>query len=318
MLARAVDELPVGEHWRYEPKWDGFRCIAARDLRTSLSARSGGRLDGRFAELHDAVRLAIPPDTALDGEIVRWSGERLDFDALLRRNAADTRRAKRLAQEEPCHLVVFDLLREKGTDLTRRPLSYRRGRLEELFAWLVEPRLMLGWQTRDSGEAMRWYEEMAGVGVEGLIVKDERRTYRAGRRDWLKFKRRVTTEAIVGGAVTRPDDPRMLVLGRYDDAGELRIAGQTVELTREQRDEIAPRLRGAGDDHPWPSTLASSWGTRERLEYRRVEPTVVVEIQPDASITGTRWRNPVRLTRVRPDLTPGDVPLGLDLEKDSG
>ncbi|MFC3997534.1 ATP-dependent DNA ligase [Nocardiopsis sediminis] len=314
MLARAVDEFPTGEHWRYEPKWDGFRCIASRDLRTSLSAKSGARLDGHFPELHEAVRLAAPPDTTIDGEIVRWSGEKLDFDALLRRNSASTGRAKHLAEEEPCHLIVFDLLREKGADLTRRPLSYRRERLEEMFAWIVEPLLMLGWQTSSADEAMQWYEEMAGIGVEGLVVKDERRVYRAGRRDWLKFKRRVTTEAIVGGAVPRPDEPRMLVLGRYDDAGELRVAGQTVELTPAQRDEIAPLLQRAGDDHPWPATLAPARGGRERLEYRRVEPTVVVEIQPDTSTTGVRWRNPVRLTRARPDLRPAEVPRGLDLE----
>ncbi|MFC4563288.1 hypothetical protein ACFO4E_15605 [Nocardiopsis mangrovi] len=117
----------------------------------------------------------------LDGEIVRWSGDRLDFDALLRRDIVGPRRSKRLADEEPCHLVVFDLLRDEDVDMTRSPLADRRELLEEALAWISEPHLMLGRQTRGRDETLQWYEEMPQLGVEDLVVKDERRTYRPRR-----------------------------------------------------------------------------------------------------------------------------------------
>ncbi|MFC3994349.1 ATP-dependent DNA ligase [Nocardiopsis sediminis] len=316
MLARTVETLPEGVHWRYEPKWDGFRAIAERDGgRIRISSRSGRRLDARFPEVAGSLLAALPDATTLDGEIVRWSGEGLDFDALQRRNRASLSTAERLADEEPAHFIAFDLLRLTGADLTQSALAHRRDRLEKLFAGVHDPRLMLGWQTSRAIVARQWFDGLSGVGLEGLMVKDARRAYAPGRRDWLKFKRRITTEAIVGGVIGRTDRPSALILGRPDPAsGQLRIAGRTAELTRAQQDGLSGLLREAGDDHPWPRRLAPAWGTGEPVVYVRVEPEVVVEVEPDPAVSAGRWRHVVPYLRPRSDVGPADVPTGLDLE----
>jgi ATP-dependent DNA ligase len=315
MLAKAVDAFPEGPDLVWEPKWDGFRCLAHRDGRTALTSKSGSRMDARWPELHDAVRDTIPEGTILDGEIVRWADGRLDFDALLRRNGASGRTARRLAAEEPCHLIVFDLLRLDGRDLTRHPLASRRAQLEELWLTVSNPHLMLGWQTASRDVALTWWEEMTSVGVEGLVAKDSRRSYRPGKRDWLKYKHRVTTEAIIGGTIGPPERPRALILGRRDpDTGELRVAGRTTDLSPRLQHELEDLLHASGADHPWGPTLAPRWGETQRIHYTRVRPEVVVEIQPDTATVAGRWRHPVRAIRPRTDLRPQDVPLGLDLE----
>ncbi|MDT0302885.1 ATP-dependent DNA ligase [Streptomonospora wellingtoniae] len=311
MLARATDTLPEGPHWRYEPKWDGFRAIAEINGRVAISSRSGARLDRKFPEIADALA-AIPGGATLDGEIVRWGG-RLDFDALLRRNRASARTAPGLARAEPCHFIVFDLLRHNGRDLTRRPLDQRRAALADLLDGIDDPTLMLSWQTPDVDEAMDWWSGLADVGVEGLVAKDGRSRYRPGNRGWLKYKRRTTTDAIIGGIIGKTHSPRTLILGRYDPDGRLRIAGRTTDLTRAQQEAIANAgLQKAAAGHPWPATLAPRWGSRDRIAYTRVEPTIVVEVEPDTATTGHTWRHAVRYRRPRPDLTPTDVPTGLD------
>ncbi|MFC7327072.1 ATP-dependent DNA ligase [Marinactinospora rubrisoli] len=318
MLARTVDRLPTGDECVYEPKWDGFRAIADhRGGRVLLTSRSGRRLDARFPEVADAVADQIPPGTMLDGEIVRWSGDRLDFDALQRRNRASTRTARPLARSEPCHYIVFDLLRLEGADLTRRSLERRREALERLFEDVDQPSLLtLGWQTTDPETARDWYDTLPEVGVEGLVIKDARRSYRPGRRDWEKFKHRLTTEAIVAGTIGPPDQPRELLLGRFDSrTGDLRVAGHTTELTKRQSDDLGGLLHRAAGDHPWPRRLAPRWGGKDPIAYVQVEPEVVVEVQVDAASSAEQWRHVVRYMRVRAELSPADVPLDLDLEK---
>lgn len=316
MLARTTDTLPEGPAWRYEPKWDGFRALAEVDGHVVISSRSGSRLDQRFPEVAAAVRSALPPGAVVDGEIVRWAPEgRLDFDALLRRNRASIRTAPALARTEPCHYIVFDLLHDGGHDLTRRPLDQRRAMLADLLAGIDDPTLMLSWHTADIDEAMDWWSGLADAGVEGLVCKDGRSRYRPGHRGWLKYKRRTTTDAIVGGIIGKTHSPRSLILGRYDTDGRLRIAGRTTDLSRRQQEELAEHgLHKASAGHPWPATLAPRWGSRERIAYTRVEPTIVVEVEPDTATTGTAWRHPVRYRRPRPDRTPEDVPTGLDTE----
>ncbi|MBV2363360.1 ATP-dependent DNA ligase [Streptomonospora nanhaiensis] len=317
MLARTVSRLPEGPRWRYEPKWDGYRAIAERGAeRTLLTSRAGNSFTATFPEVAAAVHEALPPGTAVDGEIVRWSPEgRLDFDAVQRRGRSGPAAARRLARTEPCHYVVFDLLREKGADVAARPLDERRGRLAALFREAAQPVLMLGWHTASLEVARQWYEEMPAVGVEGLVVKDGRAPYRPGRREWQKYKRRVTTEAVVGGVTGSPEHPGQLVLGRRDSAtGELRIVGRTAELSRTERAAVAPLLRAAEGDHPWPAVLPASWGSHRSREYTRVVPEAVVEVAPDTAVSAGRWRHVVRYVRPRPDLDAADVPADLDIE----
>jgi ATP-dependent DNA ligase len=320
MLARTSDHLPEGPDWVYEPKWDGFRALAETGHgRAVLASRSGKRLDPKFPEVAEALAGALPDDTLLDGEIVRWGGADgeggLDFDALQRRNRASTRAARGLAATEPCHYIAFDALRVAGADLARRSLAHRRARLKELFDGVDDPRLMLGWQTADVRTAREWFDGLAAVGVEGLVAKDARRAYRPGHRDWLKYKHRVTTEAVVGGVIGQPERPRALILGRRDpETGDLRIAGRTAELRADQQDALAGLLRAADDDHPWPRRLATAWGGGEPVAYVRVEPELVVEVAPDPAVSAGRWRHVVPYIRPRSDVHPHDVPTGLDLE----
>jgi len=315
MLAATVDRLPTGDGLLYEPKWDGFRCVGSTGP-VRMASKSGRPLFSRFPEIGDALADRMPAGVTLDGEIVRWSDEgRLDFAALLRRNSASPRRARQLSRTEPCHYVVFDLLELGGQDLARRSLSHRREELERLMAAVVQPSpLTLGWQTDNAEVAAQWWEEMPAVGVEGVVIKDGRRSYRPGRRDWRKLKHEVTTEAIVGGCVGHAHTPRALVLGRVDSAtGELRMAGRTKDLSYADAEELGQVLVKAGADHPWPRTLSAAWG-HERQTYTQLAPDVVVEVAPDTAQASGRWRHLIRYVRMRTDLAPDDVPHDLDLE----
>ncbi|RNL85088.1 ATP-dependent DNA ligase [Halostreptopolyspora alba] len=317
MLARTVHTLPEGPEWRYEPKWDGFRAIANRENgRTVVTSRSGRRLDTRFPEIAEAVSGLLPDGTSVDGEIVRWSGEGLEFGPLQRRTRATVRRARQLATMEPCHLVVFDVLRREGADLARQGLQDRREELERMFGEVSGPvPVMLGWQTTDPEEARTWFEDLVAVGIEGLIIKDARGTYQPGCRDWMKLKHRTTTEAVVGGVGGRVTSPDSLVLGRHDpDTGELRIVGRTTELTRAERRELAGLLSEAGEEHPWPVRLPARWGDNDPAEMVRVRPELVVEVETDTETVAERWRHVVRYVRPRTELDPRDVPTGLDVE----
>lgn len=314
MLATAVDRLPVGESMLYEPKWDGFRCLAETGP-VRMTSRNGKPLNHRFPEVAVALE-GLPDGVLLDGEIIRWADDgRLDFGALLERNAASARHARTLARSHPCHLVVFDLLTVGVRDIAHRALAHRRAELELLMRDIVRPSpVTLGWQTDNPEVAMQWWAEMPSVGVEGVVIKDARRSYRPGRRGWRKYKHRVTTEAIVGGVIGRADAPRSLILGRVESgSGELRIAGHSTELGSEQSEEIAEHLVKT-DDHPWPRTLAPGWGESDRRRYTQVVPEVVVEVAPDSAVISGRWRHAVRYLRLRTDMTPRDVPVGLDTE----
>lgn len=307
----------VGEALVYEPKWDGYRAIAHTGP-VRIESRAERRLDSKWPEVAGALSRQIPPDTTLDGEIVRWSEEgRLDFEALQHRNRAGTSAARRMAGAEPCHYVVFDLLEVEGTDISRRSLRYRRQELEELMRFVEQPSpLTLGWQTDDPETARRWYEEMPVVGVEGLVVKDLRRAYRPGHRGWWKYKYRATTETIVGGVIGHAGSPQALILGRrHPQFGDLRIVGRTQDLTPDQEIELGDLLRKAGSDHPWPATLPTTWGAESRHGFTRVEPEVVVEIEPDAATSNGKWRHLVPLIRVRGDLSPDQVPHGLEIQE---
>ncbi|WP_184583622.1 ATP-dependent DNA ligase [Lipingzhangella halophila] len=317
MLARTVQTLPEGPEWRYEPKWDGFRAIVDRDNgRTVVNSRSGRRLDPRFPEIAEAVSALLPNGSSVDGEIVRWSGEGLEFEPLQRRNRSTVWDARRLAASEPCYFVAFDLLRWRGADLAGYVLEERREGLERLFDERAAPLpVMLGWQTDDPEEARGWFGDLVAVGIEGLVIKDARTTYRPGRREWMKLKHRTTTEAIVGGVGGRPGRPEFLVLGRFDpETRELRIVGRTSELTRAEQRELAGLLSEAGGGHPWPVQLPTSWGRDDSAEMVRVRPEVVVEVELDAAVTAGRWRHVVRYIRPRTELTPYEVPTGLGVE----
>ncbi|GAB3764670.1 ATP-dependent DNA ligase [Microlunatus parietis] len=325
MLATLTDRLPTGPGWLFEPKWDGFRAIASVDQpgSASLHSRRGTDLRDAFPEVAAAVARALPTGTVVDGEIVRWAPDgRLDFEALQRRNRSAGRGARELARTEPCHLIIFDLLRAEEEDLTGRPLTERRALLERL---LGEPdpgdQLVLGLQTDDVSTAEVWLDALAQVGVEGIIAKRAAGSYRPGARGWSKIKRYATTEVIIGGVTGSLDQPESLVVGRiHTTDGQLHVAGRTTELSPAAAGQIAAVITPVDDDHPWPEVLPPSWHDREPRPYHRVKPEVVAEIRVDVATSNGaagevgHWRHRLRHLRLRPDLTAADVPTDLDLE----
>ncbi|MFI7643406.1 RNA ligase family protein [Nonomuraea sp. NPDC049400] len=323
MLARTVASFPPGEPgtWAYEPKLDGFRCLAFvdTDRGVHLQSRRGARFNEIFPEIAWAVHQHLPARTTVDGEIVRWSSSgKLDFPALHRRNVAGRRRAADLARTDCCHYVIFDLIRLHGQDVTALPLFERRALLEELFAPIPAAGVLaLGMQTTREAEARAWYESMHRVGVEGLVIKPVRSLYETGVRGWLKLKYKISAECVVGGYVGLPRRPSGLILGRHDLTGRLRVVGRTTRLTAQAAAEIATLLTPADDGHPWPATLHPGWagspyGQRGPLSYTRVQPDLVVEVLIDTATDLGKHRHPVRYLRPRADLDPAHVIAGHD------
>lgn len=321
-IDRIPEELACSGGCRYEPKFDGFRCIAHVNEHggVHLWSRRLKRLNDAFPEITLAVSDTLPAGTVVDGEIVRWGRDgRLDFSALQRRHVTGRRRAH-LAITEPCHYVVFDVLETAGRDLRPAPLSERRAELEHLLGSVpATSRVVLCPQLRDVGEARLWFEILVAQGVEGLVVKAADGPYREGRRGWWKVRHRTTTEAIVGGITGTLAEPKTLLLGRYSPNGRLHVVARSTPLPAPARDQLAAVVRQAGNDHPWPPVLPAGWagglpGTGEPVQYTRVVPDVVIEISADAAVEHGRWRHPVRYVRTRADLAPDDVPTGLDLE----
>ncbi|HLT62700.1 MAG TPA: ATP-dependent DNA ligase, partial [Microlunatus sp.] len=259
MLAGLTDRLPVGRGWRYEPKWDGFRCLAAVDRsgRVILSSRRGTDLTLAFPDVAAAVANVLPAGTLVDGELVRWGADgRLDFEALQRRNRSAGRGARELARTEPCHLIVFDVLAtaEHG-DTTGRPLTERRELLERLLADAesTEPAVVLGMQTDDVEVAEMWLEALGKVGVEGIVAKRPTGHYRPGARGWSKIKNYATTDVIIGGVTGPIERPESLVVGRiHRDDGRLHLAGRTTDLNPAAAEQVARMIEVAGAEHPWP------------------------------------------------------------------
>ncbi|GGJ89709.1 ATP-dependent DNA ligase [Pilimelia anulata] len=318
MLADAVERLPSGERWIFEPKWDGFRGILFHlPEGTRLQSRSGKALGPYFPEILRAGRW-LPVGTVLDGELIVWREHgRTSFAALQRRLSAG-RQVMRLAREYPAHLVVFDLLADADGPWLDQPLRLRRTRLVELLAG-APPELVLCPQTTDVEEAREWMRTWTAAGVEGVVAKRADRPYRPGRRGWRKLRVRHTVEAIIGGVTGTLSHPEALLLGRHDADGRLHYVGRTGPLTDAHRGELRAVLtragpaRGGGTDHPWPQPLPATWtGQLDRaqpLTYVQVQPTVVAEVAVDAAYEHRRWRHIARYVRCRFDLSVYDTPL---------
>ncbi|PZG36361.1 ATP-dependent DNA ligase [Spongiactinospora gelatinilytica] len=318
MLARSITAFPQAcpGTLAYEPKLDGFRCLAVLtgDHTVRLQSRRGARLNDAFPEVAAAIAAHVPPHTVLDGEIVCWAPTgRLDFGALQRRNTAGHRQAALLARSAPCHYAAFDLLRGDGLDVRDRPLSVRRAMLEELFAALPSAGVLaLGMHTRQEDTARGWYASMHVAGVEGLVIKPVGSRYQGGVRGWMKLKYRSSAEAVAGGFTGPARRPETLLLGRFDEQGRLRVVGRTTRLGGRAAAEIAPLLTPALGAHPWPVPLPPGWaggpyGRRDPIAYTRIRPELVVEILADTARDKGRHRHPVRLLRPRPDLDPAHV-----------
>jgi len=303
----AANALPGG--CLYEPKWDGYRLVVVRTGRsTRVWSKQGRDLTDRFPDIAAAALAQLPAGTVLDGEVVIWNVNRLDFGLLQRRMVTAPGRIPSLVAATPANYVAFDLLAAGGADLRGQRLSRRRAELERL-AQQWAPPLQLCPATTDPAEARRWFDDFRAAGVEGLVAKGAGTRYAPGRRDWLKVKSWETTEVLAGGVIGDLDRPSQLVAGRYRD-GELVVVGRTSPLTPAQAAELAAVLRPAGPEHPWPDRIGTGrfGGGRLSVPLTRVEPDVVVEVSADAALQAGVFRHPLRYLRVRPDLEPDDLP----------
>ncbi|MCA0146977.1 ATP-dependent DNA ligase [Blastococcus sp. LR1] len=311
-LAKPVREIPrpaaLAGGCRYEPKWDGYRLVIVRGRSsTRLWSKQGRDLTDRFPDVAAAALAQVPAGAVVDGEVVIWNGERLDFGLLQRRMVTAAGRIAAQVSAAPASYVAFDLLAAGGEDLRGRAFTRRRAALEEL-AGRWAPPMQLSPVTADPAEAEQWFTDFRPAGVEGLVVKGASTRYAPGRRDWLKVKSWESTEVLAGGVIGPIERPSQLVAGRYRD-GELVVVGRTSPLSPAQSAELAGVLRPADDDHPWPDRIGTGrfGGGRLSVPLTRVDPTAVVEVSADAALQAGVFRHPLRFVRVRPDLLPEDL-----------
>ena len=317
MEARSVDEIPVGDQWQYEPKWDGFRCLAFRDgSRLELQSKAGQPLTRYFPELAASLLKLAAKKFVLDGEIVVPVAGRLSFDELLMRIHPAASRVKKLAAEFPAMLIVFDLLAdEHGRSLADKPLAERRKRLERFAAryFAGHDAIRLSPATTRLATAKQWFRKTGGD-LDGIIVKRLDMMYRSGGRDaMLKIKHRRTADCVVGGFRYAEGKKVIgsLLLGLYDDAGLLHHVGFTSSFKAADRKQITKRVEqliappgftGRAPGGP------SRWSTKRSTQWQPLKPKLVVEVEYD-HFTGDRFRHGTQLVRWRPDKAPRQCTL---------
>jgi len=310
MEARTVDRLPSGKDWQFEPKWDGFRCLAFRDHgAVELRAKSGKTLMRYFPDMA-AVLLDTPVKRfVLDGELAILRGDSLSFDDLqLRLHPAESR-VRKLAAETPAIYILFDiLLTPENKSLLEAPLSERREILENVFARLKNnTAFRLSPYTRDARAARRWLER-SGCSLDGVIAKPLEEPYHSGERSMLKVKCLRTADCVVGGFryADKSRDVGSLLLGLYNDAGELDHVGFMSGFTDIDRPKLtttleklrkAPGFTGKAPGGP------SRWSTERSGEWEPLAPKLIAEVRYD-HVSGDRFRHGTKFLRWRPDKAP--------------
>ncbi len=312
MEAQSVDEIPTGDEWQYEPKWDGFRCLVFRDGgKVELQSKSGQPLTRYFPELAESALALKAERFVLDGEIVVPADGAFSFDALLQRIHPAASRVKRLAAETPALLIVFDLLAgADGKALVDEPLAQRRRALEAFARKYFPPRgrFRLSPATTELREAKGWLERV-GSTLDGIIAKQRDVEYRSAERSGMrKIKNYRSADCVVGGF--RYNEGKRVVgsllLGLYDEAGRLHHVGFTSTIKREDKPALTARLEDliappgfTGNAPGGPSR----WSTKRSAEWQPLKPKLVVEVCYD-HFSGERFRHGTRLMRWRPDKAP--------------
>src|SRR5688500_13166693 len=317
MEAKLVEEIPQGPGWQYEPKWDGFRCLAFRDGdHVELQSKAGQPLARYFPEVVEAVAGLEPWKFVLDGEIVVPVAGGLSFDDLLQRIHPAASRIRKLSQETPALYVVFDLLvNEKGAALVEHARHDRRKELEAFARRHLrgQESIRLSPATTDLELAEEWFGS-AGATLDGVVAKRVEMDYRSGDRTGMqKVKNLRTAECVVGGYRYGSKATKTLgslLLGLYDDDGLLHHVGFCSSLTAKQREDLTPKIEelrkpvseGGGFTGKAPGG-PSRWSTERTGEWEALDPTLVVEVQYD-HFTGGRFRHGTSFLRWRPDKSP--------------
>jgi ATP-dependent DNA ligase len=317
MEAKSVRDLPTGDDWAWEPKWDGFRCIAFRDGDDiELQSKSGRPLARYFPEVVDAVRAIGVERFVLDGEIVLPVDGELSFEHLqLRLHPAESR-VRKLAAEIPAILIVFDLLvTPDGESLLERPFSDRRRALESFVKERVDAKapIHVSPQTADRDTAQQWLKGIRG-GVDGVMAKRMDHAYASGARTAMcKIKRMRSADCVVGGFRygAKDDFVGSLLLGLYDDDGILHHVGFTSGLKASEKPALTEKLR----EYEGPPGFTgrapggpSRWSTERSGDWVPLRTELVVEVEFDHYSEG-RFRHGTRLLRWRPDKAPEQCTL---------
>jgi ATP-dependent DNA ligase len=329
MLAKASPELPQGEGWLYEPKWDGFRALVFRDGEDLfIQSRDRKPLDRYFPELRAPLLSSLPQRCVLDGEIVIATGDSLDFDALLLRIHPAASRVARLAERSPASYVAWDLLAIDDRSLLDSRQDDRRAQLEAALRDAAPP-IHLTPLTRDPEIAADWFARFEGAGLDGVIAKEAAAAYEPGKRRMRKIKHARTADCVVAGfrwhKNGRDTHVGSLILGLFDDEGSLHHVGVTSSFKWDRREELAKELapwrEGAIDGHPWEewatwSTAVgdggqrmpgatSRWNRGKDLSWEPLRAERVCEVAYD-HLQGDRFRHATTFRRWRPDKPPSD------------
>ncbi|HEU5075817.1 MAG TPA: ATP-dependent DNA ligase [Polyangiaceae bacterium] len=329
MLAKRVSALPQGGDWIFEPKWDGFRTLFFRDGdEILLQSRDQKSLNRYFPELLEPLKAGLPEKCVCDGEIVVARDGALDFDALQLRVHPAASRVKLLSTELPASVVFFDLLCENERDLRTEPFAARRKRLEDLLR-TAQPPLFLTPSTTDRETANAWFGRFEGAGLDGVMAKAPSGVYEANKRVMLKVKHDRECDCVVAGFRWHKksgdhDVVGSLLLGLYDDAGNLQHVGVCASFTMQKRRELvqvlAPYRENALDQHPWRSWADSStaadgaqrmpggksrWSGGKDLSWEPLRAELVVEVAYDHLQSG-RFRHTAQFRRFRSDKSPQD------------
>ena len=325
MLSKRIAELPDGEGWIFEPKWDGFRALIFRDREEILiQSRDEKPLNRYFPELLDPIREQLPARCVLDAEIVIAINGRLEFEALQLRLHPAASRVKLLAQQTPASIVFFDLLCQGDRDLRGQPFAKRRRELESALSEAAPP-LHLTPATTDRSVAADWFKRFEGAGFDGVMAKPVSGAYESDKRVLFKVKHERDCDCVAGGFRWHKEGEGTavgsLLLGLYDDAGVLQHVGVCASFSREKRKELVeflqPYRRDALLHHPWKRWASpeagepgrrmpggqSRWSQGKDLSWEPLRPELVVEVAYE-HMQGSRFRHMAQFRRWRPDKEP--------------
>ena len=329
MLAKRVDELPIGETWIYEPKWDGFRTLVFRDGKEILiQSRDEKSLNRYVPELLESLQSQLPSRCVLDGEIVIAKNGTLDFEALQLRIHPAASRVKLLSQQTPASIVFFDLLAKDMRDLREQAFYERRRELEVVLSSAVPP-LHITPATDDPEMARDWFRRFEGAGFDGVIAKPKDGTYESNKRVMFKVKHERDCDCVIAGFrwYRKGDRPAIgsLLLGLYDDTGALHHVGVCGSFPLEKGFELveylAPYRENALAHHPWKSWRGeetgdahgsnrmpggqSRWSQGKDLSWEPLRVELVAEVAYEHMQSG-RFRHMAQFRRWRFDKKPTD------------
>ncbi|MBV9741062.1 MAG: ATP-dependent DNA ligase [Hyphomicrobiales bacterium] len=311
MEARSEEELPQEEGWQFEPKWDGFRCLAFRKGdAVDLRAKSGKPLGRYFPEVVDLLRGLSVERFVVDGELTVEIAGRLSFDALQMRLHPAESRIRKLAKETRARLVLFDMLAgPDGSSLLEHPLTERRVALESFAKRLsVKDRLVLSPATRKIDQAREWLSNLGEGETDGVVAKRLEGVYETGVRAMIKVKRLRSADCVVGGFRYEEGGREVgsLLLGLYDAEGKLDHVGFTSTIKDDERAKLTRRLEALREPPGFTGKAPggpSRWSTRRSAEWEPLRPELVVEVRFD-HVTADRFRHGTKLLRWRPDKSP--------------